>query len=102
MMKVTYNVPEETVKILQKLDADVRTMSGVINNFVNTHINDVDTSAIDSPVFKAYQEKASDALIAYDMEKDKMFQSTVPEDVRAKAAEWSLDFFTGILTVQVQ
>lgn len=102
MKTLTYRVAADTVAKLQSLDARVNSMNSIINGFLNSHMNDVDATAIESSVFKVYQEKAESAFMEYESAKNIMFITTVPEDVRLTANSWNLDFYTGELSVVVK
>ena len=99
MQSKTFVIDDATVKDIQHKDAKARVMRQVMQNFVEQHKNDKSEVALDSAVFKRFQEMAIDADVEFECAKNRMFVSAVSEEKQKAAKDWSLNYYTKQLTV---
>lgn len=99
-MKQMFKVDAKVCKELQDKQVAAEALKSVISGLLETHAMDGSSAIVDSPVFQRYQEQYKERFAEFDAAKQKMYMESVPEDVRAHAANWSLDYASEELIVQ--
>lgn len=94
-------VTEELANYIEKLDYEAMAYKDIIITMLEAHKNDQDSSCIDSPVFKAYQEKFSNAKAEFDLAKNSITNEFIPDCLKGHKIDWNLNYSTKILTVNV-
>ena len=102
MTTKTIQIPEDVVKDIQEKNADVTVCMQTLNDLVNAHYTDEDTTFFDSPVIAKLRDKASEAQIAFDNAKNALVEKYIPDEDRESAREWDLSYSSGILTYAVK
>lgn len=98
MRTIAVKCPDELVSKLARLNYELTMHNTVIDRFVDRHLND--TSALDSPTFERIARETAEKTAEYEMMKDKV-TNEVLTDLKGHEIEWSLDFYTGDITVKV-
>lgn len=88
-----FSVDEEIVNDLQLKDCKVAAMQAVLTNFLEMHLLDSNTDAIESPIIKEFQNKVLAAKIDFEKAKDAMLHKVLPDDIRERVVNWSLSYF---------
>ena len=99
MIKVV-RVDEEVVNNIQAKDVEAQVAKDVISQLVETHNLDEDVSFMQSPVFQALQKDAAQKQIEFEKVKQQMASKHIPADIKDKAKEWNLDYYTCEMTIQ--
>lgn len=102
MTTKTIQIPEDVVKDIQRKNADVTVCMQTLDDLVNSHYADEDTSFFDSPVIAKLREKASEAQIAFDDAKNALVQKYIPDEDRENAREWDLSYSSCLLKYAVK
>ena len=100
--KLTKLINEDVVNNIQLLDVRCVSYRDVIQSFMEVHLLDETTKAIDSPVFKRYQEAYANAKAAFEKAKDAMINDALDKETQSKVTTWSLDYSTYTLTYVVE
>ena len=88
--------------LIQRLHLEWYQKDRVLRGLLEDHQFDDDpTSFINSDIFKAYEEKVAKALLAYETAKNDLEDRYVPDELRGKNYQWSLDYPTCELTFSV-
>ena len=101
MKEIKIKIPAEVVNAIQLKDFEAVAMQSVTANLLESHLLDDDDRVIKSPVFVGYQNKLTQVRKEFEQAKDEMLVAHVEEDIRAKVANWNLDYNSCILYLQV-
>lgn len=102
MNKLVVTVGQELVNYIERLSYEEASYKDIILTMLENHKNDADGSSIDNPVFKAYQDKYSNAKTEYELAKSKITAEYIPECLREHQCDWNLDYSTCKLTITVK
>ena len=102
MKEIKIQIPEEVVNGIQLKDFEVISMQAVIANMLETHALDESMQIIESPVFVGYQNKLVKVRKEFEDAKDKMLVDFIDAETRATVMNWSLDYNSCTLTLQVR
>ncbi len=94
-------VNNEVTMDIQRKDMARQIAQETLHNITNEHIGDSDASFVKSPVYKELQKDAEEKRIAWDRAKDEMVQEYIPEDMQNQLRQWTLDYATSTLFVEV-
>lgn len=95
----TVRIPDDYRDLIQRLHLEWYQKDRVIRGLMEDHQFDDDPAAfLNTDIFKAYEEKVANALLAYETAKDDLEQRYVPDDYKDKSYQWSLDYATCVLT----
>ena len=97
MKEININIPESVVDVVQCADIKVQTMQSVISTYLESHALDTDLTAIESPVFVAYQARLEAAKLAFEKAKDDMVNEYIEESLRDKITSWNLNYSSCVL-----
>ncbi len=100
-MTTVVKVNSELVNEVQSRDVEAQVSQEIILKVLDMNKLDNDTTLISSPIFKAYEKEAAQKKIAFERAKNTMFNSSVSEDIKAKAKSWNLNYFTEELTIEM-
>ena len=98
---VLVDLPEEVFNKMQRLTYEVSTTQYVVNMFLTDHIKDPTPEAVESPVFKKYQQQYIDLSIKFDQEKEKITEEFVPDELKSESTTWNINFKTRQLEITV-
>ena len=98
---IKVEVNQEMVNYVERLSYEESSYKDIITTMLEMHKGDPDGSAIDNPVFKAYQEKYAKAKAEYEMAKQQITRDFVPECLQDHQTDWNLDYATCELTITV-
>ena len=98
-MKEVIKVNEEIVNDIQAKDVSLQTSKEILIQMLDMHKLDRDTSFMETPIFKAYQQDIENKRLEFDKAKDKMASEYIPENLAEKVKEWNLNYFTNELTI---
>ncbi len=101
MKSFTVEIPEEVVNELERCQYEVNSRQGVIDRYLEKHMNDADGSAIDAAPFKHFMSLLAECEAEYEMVKEAITENYVPDVLKEHQAEWNLDFHTHILTINI-
>lgn len=101
MKTITVTVNQELVDYIERLSYEEASYKDIIMTLLEAHKGDTDGSAIDNPVFKAYQEKYAKAKSEYELAKTQITKEYIPECIIDHKYDWNLDFSTNELTITV-
>lgn len=81
---------------MQRATYEANTKKDVIMLFLNDHANDPTAEAINSPIFKQYEQNYLDAAIAFDKAKADFQNTYIPDEIKKNYSNfsWSIDFST--------
>ena len=102
MKIIKIQIPQEIVNNIQLKDFEVASMQAVIANILETHAFDKDARVVKSPVFIGYQDKLVQIKKEFEDAKDNMLITFIDKDTRTKVMNWSLDYSSYTLTLQVK
>lgn len=94
-------VKSNVTKDIQKKDVAKQTALEILTEITNSHIGDTDTTFITSPVYQELQKDAEEKRITWEQAKDNMVEEYIPKDMQSKVKQWSLDYNSSILYVEV-
>lgn len=101
MKTIQVVIPEEIVNEIERCQYEVNSRQGVIDRYLERHMNDNDGSAIESAPFQHFMSLLSEAETEYEMAKERVTKEFVPDILKEHQIEWSLDFLTGIMTINI-
>ncbi len=95
MIRLTTKVSEEDTKTLQKAHAKHDTYSENMQKALeNPNVN--------KEMLDLYQRKQEEALLNFEVEKQRISEKYVPECLYGKhECEWALNYVTGVMTITV-
>lgn len=96
MMK-SFEIPEATSDYLQRLAFEKMAREDVIDRILTSHRDDADSSVVDGEPFKRYMRDLVEVSAEYEKAKESL-PALFPDGVD-RAAPWSLDFDTHVVTV---
>ena len=102
MNKIYVDLLESDLNHIQRTMYEHNAMQSVISMYLNDHANDADSRALDTPIFKAYQDRYAKKAMEYDNEKNALTEKYVPEDIKNVSYEWNVNFVTGQLEITVK
>ena len=94
-------VKAEVTKDIQEKDVAMQTAKDILIDITDIHANDTDASLIKSPVYQELQKDVEEKRIAWEQAKDSMVEEYIPKDMQSKVKQWSLDYNSSILYVEV-
>lgn len=98
---MTLEVNQELVNYIERLSYEEASYKDIILTMLEIHKGDADGSAVDNPVFRAYQEKYSKAKAEYELAKERITKEYIPDCLKNHQTDWNLDFETNVLTITV-
>lgn len=98
-MKQIIDIPENFSTMLEKLHYEFYTMKDNVTFLIEQ--NKDDPSFINSPLFESYHDKEIAKKLEYETMKQKLIDTYIPEDIKAKQHTWNMDFTNKQLTVEV-
>ena len=102
MKTITVNVPERTVNEIERASFEVSSRRGVIDRYLEKHMNDVDGSAINSKPFNHFMSLLTEAEAHFELAKQEIEDVYVPALVKEHSYEWNLDYKSKILTITIK
>lgn len=102
MRTVEVIVPQETINELQRCEFEVNSRQGVIERYLDKHMNDEDGSAIESKPFKHFMSLLAEAEAEFELAKNKVTEEFLPSYLVGHECEWIIDYQTKIMTITVK
>lgn len=99
MKKIQINIPEDIVNKIQRNHSEVDSRMLLIDRLMDTHKDTPDF--IDSPIFKRYHDEFVEFSTEFDMRKQELTKNYIPEYLLEHQINWSLDYDTCILNVEI-
>lgn len=100
--KLEITVSQELVDYIERLSYEEASYKDIILTYMDAHKDDVDDSAVNSAVFKSYQDKHIKAKAEYELAKTKITNEYIPSCLVDHKYSWNLDYVTNILTITVE
>lgn len=101
MKTITVEVPEEMVNELERCQYETNCRQSVIDRYLDKHANDANGKALETEVFKHFMSLLAEVEAEYEMAKEAISKTYVPEQLQGHQVNWNLDFQTNILTIDV-
>lgn len=98
MRQISFKMDENIVINLQRASWKW-TAALLIERMIKNQEND--PGFLKSPVFKAYQSEYTDAYMEFEMLKDSISKTVIPEYLRAHDLKWSIDYSACTITIDV-
>ena len=102
---LTFEVDSKYASQLQELGAAIDVKRSVIDTMFTNHRNDSDSSVFESPAFKTYENSLKDITKDYEALKNEYQESVLKPQVIDAVGDvsftWNIDFFKGVVTVEV-
>lgn len=102
MKQIKITVPEEVSNEVQRASMEMTARQGVIDRYLDKHMDDVDHSAIDSEPFKYFMSKLAEAETEFELAKEAITRKYVPKYLDNHEVEWNLEYDTNALTITVK
>ena len=101
MKTIVIEVDQKDINEIQRAGFEVDGRRGVIDRYLEKHMNDTDSSAIDSKPFNHFMSLLCEAEAHYELAKQQIEKTYIPAIFKDHNATWNLDFNTGELTITV-
>ena len=101
MKTITIHVSEKDINEVQRAGFEVDGRRGVIDRYLEKHMNDADESALNSKPFNHFMSLLCEAEAHYELAKLQIEQTYVPEVVKNHTYNWNLNYGTGELTIDI-
>lgn len=101
MKTIEIEVPQEVVNQIERCQYEVNSRQGVIDRYLEKHMNDTDGSAIESAPFQYFMSQLAAAEAELEITKNQMSEVYIPQALKEHQTEWIIDFSTGIMTVTI-
>ena len=101
MRSIVITCPEELAVNLERLHFESSTLEKTIDRYLDRHTDDADASALESPIYKEYMRDLVLNQTEYELTKEKISQSVIPEYLKQHKIQWSLNFLTHELKIDV-
>lgn len=101
MKTITLPVSEKDVNEVQRAGFEVDGRRGVIDRYLEKHMNDSDESAINSKPFNHFMSLLCEAEAHYELAKQQIETTYVPEVLKGHSYNWNLDFAAKEITINV-
>lgn len=102
MKKVEIEIPQNIVDHLQRSAMEASSRQGVIDRYFEKHMNDGNSDALDAAPFKHFMSLLAEAETEFEMMKEEVTKTYVPEYLQGHDVEWSLDYSTGIMEIVIK
>lgn len=102
MKKIIVEVPQEVTNELQRASMEANARQGVIDRYLEKHMDDADGFAIEAKPFKHFMSLLAEAETEFELAKETVTKEYVPEYLQSHDIEWELDYGTNILTIIVK
>lgn len=102
MKTIVVEVPEEVVNETQRAGFEVDSRRGVIDRYMEKHMDDADESAINAKPFVYFMSLLTEAEAHFEMAKAMIEREYVPEYLKGHNYDWNLDYYTNTLTITVK
>lgn len=102
MRTVKIELPQEAVNEAQRTGLEMISRQGVIDRYFEKHMNDDDSSAIDSKPFQHFMSLLAEAEAEFELAKDAITEKFMPEYLKNHECEWNLDYNTRIMTIDIK
>lgn len=89
-------VNNETVDYIERLAFEVEGMKKVVKEII-TDAQD-NPAVLDGAAFQTYEKRYQERNAAYEVAKNELQKTWIPQDLQNKIVTWNLDFSTGILS----
>lgn len=99
MRIIEIKIPQNVVDEIQRSSLEVNARQGVIDRYFEKHMNDEDSSALDSKPFMHFMSLLAEAETEFELAKNEITKNYIPEYLQNHNIEWNLDYSTSILTV---
>ena len=93
------DLPEDVFNSIQRTTYEVSSTQNVVNMFLQDHINDATADALESAIFKKYQEQLVNLNIRFDNEKAELTERFVPDNIKNTNYNWNVNFQTKQLEI---
>lgn len=94
-------VPTEVSEALERCQYELNARESVIDRLFEKHKDDTDSSIVESAPFKHFMSELASTKAEYEMLMDRVSKELVPEYLRDHTIQWTLDFYTHILSITV-
>lgn len=102
MKTLVIEIPEETVNELQRCEFEINARQGVIDRYLDKHMKDNDSSAIESKPFKHFMSLLAEAEAEFELAKNKVTEEFLPEYLKGHECDWIVDYTTKNMTITVK
>lgn len=93
MKKYSRTIPSEQVKIIEKLDFQVKGREFIIKNMLSGG------TKFDNKIFKQYHDEYIDYFTQFEIAKNMINDKYIPEELNEDGSNWSLNYANCILTI---
>lgn len=101
MRTLKININQELVDYIERLHFEVEQRKDIIQRLIEAHANDFDEKVLVSPAFKAYSSELSEFVAEYELAKEELQNTYIPEYIRNHQINWKLDFANKELIVEI-
>jgi len=101
MKQITIIVPQEVTNELQRASMEATSRQGVIDRYLEKHMDDADSSAIEAKPFKHFMSLLAEAEAEFELAKEAITNTYVPDYLREHDVDWMLDYATNVLTITI-
>lgn len=102
MKTIVIDIPEEVINETQRAGFEVDSRRGVIDRYLEKHMNDEDESAINSKPFVHFMSLLAEAEAHFELAKSVIENDYVPEFLKGHDYEWFVDYSNCTMTVTVK
>lgn len=101
MRKLTIVLPQEVVNEVQRAALEMNARQGVIDRYLEKHMEDEDSKAIDSKPFKHFMTLLAEAESEFELAKETISKEYIPSFLAEHSLEWELDYSSNIMTITI-
>lgn len=101
MKTIIIDIPGEIVTPLERASFEINTRQAVIDRYLEKHMNDTDSSAIDSKPFNHFMSLLAKAEAEFELQKQEVSKQFIPEYLADHMVEWNLDYSTKEMTINI-
>lgn len=101
MRQLMIELPQETVNEVQRAGLELNARQGVIDRYLEKHMNDENSEAIDSKPFKHFMSLLAESESEFELAKDAITREYIPDYLQSHNVEWELDYATRIMTINI-
>lgn len=101
MKTITVLVDQQDINEVQRAGFEVDGRRGVIDRYLEKHMNDVDESAINSKPFIHFMSLLCESEAHYELAKQRLEENYIPDFLKGHSYNWNLDYATKEMTITV-